>query len=158
MNLYRESQPVAPLWLSLVILISFIGIMAFSLYAVWGDDLSEGTSAVIVSVTVAIILTVSLFMIRIKVTVTDESLTVTTFRKRTIPMGDIENISTEDFKALRDFGGWGIRFGRKGWGYIAAGTDKGIRVHLKTGKSFLVSTKDQFGLESAMRMALKGAK
>jgi hypothetical protein len=70
-------------------------------------------------------------------------------------MKDIESVSTEEFSAFKDYLGWGIKIGRKGLGYIAAGTNKGLRIHFKDGKSFFISSKKAFEFESAMKMALK---
>jgi hypothetical protein len=80
------------------------------------------------------------------------------FKGRNVPMDEIESVSQEEFSAFKDYMGWGVRIGRKGFGYIAAGTNKGLRIHLKGGKSFFISSKKIFEFESAMKMALKSVK
>jgi hypothetical protein len=99
-----------------------------------------------------------LMILRINVTVTREHIQVGMFKGRIVPMEEIESVSVEEFSAFRDFFGWGIKIGRKGFGYISAGTNKGLRFHLKNEKSFLISTKREFEFESAVKMALKMSK
>jgi hypothetical protein len=73
-------------------------------------------------------------------------------------MTEIGSVSKEEFSALKNYGGWGYRIGRKGVGYIAAGTNEGLRINLVGGKSFFISSKRTFEFESAMKTALKNVK
>jgi len=96
-----------------------------------------------------------LLAVKVKITLTYEYLSVGVFKGRTIPLRDIDSVALEEFSALKDFGGWGYRLGKKGWGYIAAGTNKGLRINFKNGKSLLVSTKNPFDFESAVKLVLR---
>ncbi|MCL2143630.1 MAG: hypothetical protein FWH44_05180 [Methanomassiliicoccaceae archaeon] len=160
-ELYHESQTVVPSWAALATAALCITISAIMIY-MFAEDGIDADSAEGIALILGVVLTMAtafaLFLIRIKVTVTHVSLRVGIIKGRLVPMSDIERTSAEEFSALRDYGGWGIKFGKGGWGYIAAGTDKGIRIHLKDGKSFLISTKRSFEFESAMRMALRSVK
>ena len=158
MRLYHESNTVMPVMLALILAIVFIGLTIFLFYELAIEDVSltstEGI-AVMASMALTLGITAIVSVIRIRVTVTYKDLRVGVFKGRQILMTDIASVEVEDFKALKDYFGWGIRLGRKGWGYIAAGTSKGLRVNSKDGKSLLISTKRPFEFENAVKMALR---
>jgi hypothetical protein len=161
MRSFHESQTIMPAWSAFLAAVCFTALFIFLIYemAVAGVSLLSVIGIVlIVSIAITLIISTVLFFLRINVTVTNVSLTVGLLKGRVIPMSDIGSVSAEEFSAFRDYTGFGMRIGRKGLGYIAAGTNKGIRIHLKTGKSFLISTKRSFEFESAMRTALRNVK
>ena len=106
---------------------------------------------------ILLILVLSLLpaLLKINIRLTHESLFIRMFKGRTIPLRDIASVEVEDYSALKDYGGWGYRVGKKGVGYIAAGAEKGMRINLKDGKSFLVSTKNPLEFESAIKLVLR---
>jgi uncharacterized membrane protein len=161
-KLYHESQTIMPIWAALVTAIASIGLVIFTIYMTAGTETLDigSTEGMIMIITLSSILVLSivLFMLRIKTTVTQSSLTVGMFKGRNVPMNEIESVSKEEFSAFKDYLGWGIKIGRKGLGYIAAGTKEGLRIHLAGGKSFFISSKRTFEFESAMKMALKSVK
>jgi len=61
------------------------------------------------------------------------------FKHHRISWDDIENFEVITYKPLRDYGGWGIRIGKKGKAYNVSG-DKGLQLQLKSGKSILIGT------------------
>jgi len=158
MRLYHESNTVMPAMLALIMAISFIGLSIFLFYEAVVEEIAlTSTEGIVLLVSVAFTLgiTAVVSVIRIRVTVTYKELRVGIIKGRRIPMTDIASVEVEDFKALKDYLGWGIRLGRKGWGYIAAGTSKGLRINSKDGKSLLISTKGPFEFENAVKMALR---
>lgn len=158
-KLFFESQAVVPQMLGLLLMALFAALAVFAAYMLlegYIDILSaEGLSMIVAVLTVFVIAMVTAYMLKIKTTVTGESLTVGMIKGRTVPIGEIASAVSEDFRAIKDFGGWGLRYGAKGWGYIAAGTNKGLRINMKDGKSLLISTKRMFELESAVKAAIK---
>jgi hypothetical protein len=158
-RIYNESNTVMPMLLGLILVIFFIGISIYILYeAVITDDI-ELTSAwgiALMTIAITLIVVIAAFaVIRINVSVTHSALRVGIFKGRLVPMTDIESFAIEEFSAMKDYLGWGIRIGRRGLGYIAAGTNKGMKINLKTGRSFLISTKRPFEFENALKMALR---
>ena len=161
-RLYHESQTIMPAMLALVSAILCVGIVAVTVYvSVITEDIAltsiSGITLMITLVSV-LILSAILFVLRIKVTVEYEALTVGLFKGRRIPMNEIHSVAQENFSAFKDYFGWGIKVGRKGLGYIVAGTNTGLRINLKEGKSFFISSKRTFEFESAMKAALKTVK
>jgi len=51
----------------------------------------------------------------------------------------VEKFEVITYKPIRDYGGWGIKFGKKGKAYNVAG-DKGLQLQLKSGKNILIGT------------------
>lgn len=56
-----------------------------------------------------------------------------------IRKADIQSISVGHYSPLKEYGGWGIRLGRKGWAYTIKGSE-GISILLKKGKQVLIGT------------------
>jgi len=161
-RLYYENNTVMPIMMMLILAAFFIGISIFLYYETivvedFGLTSTEGI-ILIVSMVLTLGITAAVAVIRIKTSVTYKELRVGIFKGRLVPMTDIDSVAVEEFRPMKDYLGWGIRIGRKGLGYIAAGTDKGLRINLKTGKSFLISTKRPFEFESAVNMALRSVK
>lgn len=71
-------------------------------------------------------------------------------RFRTIAKADIRQAEVITYNPIRDYGGWGIRYGRKGMAYNVKG-DKGVFVELFTGKSLLIGTSKPEEMEAFFR-------
>jgi len=61
------------------------------------------------------------------------------FKYQQISWDKIEKFDVIAYKPLRDYGGWGIRIGKKGKAYNVSG-DIGLQLQLKSGKSILIGT------------------
>ncbi len=58
---------------------------------------------------------------------------------RVVPCTSIVRAEAEDYSPLREFGGWGIRFGRRGRAYSASG-NRGVRIECRNGDRFLLGS------------------
>ena len=160
-ELYRESNPIMPTMFALVTAIALIGMVVLLLYFTMAESMelnSAGGWTFMITIAIVLFISILLFFFRIKILVTYESLTVGMFKGRVVLLRDIDSVVTEEFSAMKDYFGWGIKIGRKGLGYVVAGTNKGLRINLKTGKSFFISSKRLYEFESALKMALKSVK
>ena len=61
----------------------------------------------------------------------------------------IRKAEASTYSPLRDYGGWGIRYGRKGKAYNVSG-DKGVLLMLTDGKNVLIGSKNHEVLCSAI--------
>jgi hypothetical protein len=68
------------------------------------------------------------------------------FKFHLIPREMIEKAEVVTYKPLRDYGGWGIRFGSKGKAYNVRG-DKGLQLSLQNGRQILFGTQNERELE-----------
>lgn len=62
---------------------------------------------------------------------------------------EIEEVKVLTYKPLLDYGGWGIRYGRKGKAYNVKG-NQGLQIHFKSGKNLLIGTQKPEELEKGL--------
>lgn len=64
------------------------------------------------------------------------------FKERFARWEDLAEIHLREYSALREYGGWGLRYGfGLGWGYIAGG-EWGLQLVYKRGKKRFISTQN----------------
>lgn len=93
---------------------------------------------------VALVLGALMTMLSWHVVIDQRGLTVTGlfgFPRFHVPLAQVTAAAAIDVVALRDFGGWGIRFGRTGWGVIAR-SGGAIEVQRGSASSFIVTVDD----------------
>jgi hypothetical protein len=56
-----------------------------------------------------------------------------------IPFEDIKHCEARTYSPIREFGGWGIRYGRRGKAYNVSG-NRGVQLELSNGKRFLIGS------------------
>lgn len=66
------------------------------------------------------------------------------------PAADIAGVMAVIYRPFREYGGWGIRFGRQGIAYTVSG-DTGVLVRLASGRSFLLGSRRSLELEAALK-------
>ena len=70
---------------------------------------------------------------------------------RSIIVDDIVSFEMVTYRPFRDYGGWGIRRGRKGvWAYTMSG-NRGIRIEKKDGKKLLFGSQQPNTFADAVR-------
>jgi len=75
-------------------------------------------------------------------------------RWRVIPFEDIKSYKARTYSPLKEFGGWGIRFGFESKAYNVSG-DKGLQLELENDRKVLFGSQDHKALEKAMKKAQK---
>ena len=80
------------------------------------------------------------------------------FQRKWVVFGfdSIQKAGTITYSLLRDYGGWGIRYGRKGKAYNVSG-NKGVLLTLADGKNVLIGSKNHEVLCSAINERLSSA-
>lgn len=71
------------------------------------------------------------------------------FRKKMIPWQEIESCYVRTYNPLKEYGGWGIRFGFNGKAYNVKG-NKGIQVVTKSGKKILFGTQNETEVQNVI--------
>ncbi len=61
------------------------------------------------------------------------------YKFQQIGWNKIEKFEVITYKPIRDYGGWGIKFGKNGKAYNVAG-NRGLQLQLKSGKNILIGT------------------
>ena len=73
------------------------------------------------------------------------------FRK--IGLEDINGFDVQTYRAIRDYGGWGIRYGRKGKAYNVSG-NRGVQLQLSNGERILIGSQRPEEMAEALNAAL----
>jgi hypothetical protein len=73
---------------------------------------------------------------------------------RRVPLTDIEACEARDYHPIREYGGWGIRYGgpERGWAYTMSGR-RGVFLRCRSGKHVLVGSKSPERLAAAINAA-----
>lgn len=74
--------------------------------------------------------------------------------KRTIPRAEIAGAEARTYAPIREYGGWGVRLGRRGWAYNVSG-NRGVELTLVSGKGVMIGSRRAEELEAAIR-AMRG--
>ena len=69
--------------------------------------------------------------------------------RRTLSREQIARVEIVEYRPLRDFGGWGLRFGREGMMYNARG-NRAVKLSLKNGKVLFIGSQRPEQLASAI--------
>ena len=125
----------------------------------FGDHPVSDTSLVITTIFIFIfILVMDWLFLNIKLVTEINSNTISyrfypfILRDRFIYWEDIENAYIRQYKPLKEYGGWGIRFGfgGKGRAFNVSG-NFGLQLELKNGKKLLIGTQKPQELEALLR-------
>ena len=138
-------------WLPLLIItIGLIGMFVYGLYVQlylgqpWGDRPMTDSGLIITAILSSLLMggTVWLFYVLKLITRVDAGGVYVRFfpltRKR-IPFENITSCQARTYRPIREYGGWGIRFSRKGMAYNVHG-DTGVQLTFKQGKPLLIGS------------------
>lgn len=70
---------------------------------------------------------------------------------RSVPLSDIKSATARTYRPIREYGGWGLRYGgkKKGWAYNIRG-DRGVFIECHDGKCFLLGSEEADKLADAI--------
>ncbi len=161
---FREVQGFRQWWLWTLLLVSALGTVGLFGYGIyvqliegtpWGDrPMSDGGllatgigTAVLVVGMVALILSA-----RLITEVRSDGLYIRffPFRWKPIPYETVASYQTRTYRAIREYGGRGIRWGREGKAYIVDGNE-GLQLLLTDGRKVLIGSRRPQELEAAVR-------
>jgi len=78
------------------------------------------------------------------------------FVKKSVPLTEIESVEACSYRPIRDYLGWGIRYGLgNGWAYTVGG-NRGVRLRLTSGKRILLGSRDPETLAAHIERARAG--
>lgn len=70
--------------------------------------------------------------------------------KRRIPLEDIKSVEARTYSPIREYGGWGFRYGRSGKAYNVSG-NRGVQLELKSGERILIGSQKAEDLAAAIQ-------
>lgn len=147
--LFTETQRFRQPWLWVVLGAATL----VSLYAMSSTGTGRGGS--VVSGALMVGLLALFWSFRLETRIDEEALRYRLFplqlRERTIPWETVERAWVRRYRPLREYGGWGLRWGPGGRAVNVSG-DEGLQVVLKNGDRLLLGT----GQGSRIRTTLEG--
>ena len=123
-----------------------------------GDHPASNTSLAIIAVTLALFL-VWFIKLQLITEVRDDVLEVRfrgLFVRRVIPLAEIRHFEARTYRPIREYGGWGVRWGAGGMAYNVSG-NRGVDLRLADGKSLLIGSQRPEELVLALQTRM-GAK
>jgi len=161
-TLYRETQFLRQLWLwALVLFISLI-----SLYGVFqqlvlkvpfGNNPAPDSIMIVLAVIFGIGLPLFMYTTNLTTEIRSDGLYVRFFpfhlSFHRIAVEEIQRYEACTYSPIKDYGGWGIRFGRKGKAYNVSG-NRGVQLELSNGKDLLVGSQKPEELVEALNTTL----
>ena len=152
--IFRETQRMPPSWRVPVLAIAAGGALLY----VWsasaggaGATTLIGLVAVVAGVVVASLAVVA----RLDVSVTRGSVDVrwVPLARRSIPFASIRRAEPFTYRPIRQFGGWGIRFGRRGALAYPMSGDRAVRLTLDDGSEIYLGSLEPEALAAAIDRA-----
>jgi hypothetical protein len=163
---YHEVQQFRQFWI--VLIVGFLAVLAWYSFAVqillgepFGTHPAPDFVVLIILVVFGIAVPLWFFAMKLEIQVTGTALRFRMYLLhpswKEVPFTTIAGVMAVVYKPLREYGGWGIRFGRKGMAYNVSG-DRGVQITLKSGKSFLLGSLRAEELELVLRSKIHPGK
>jgi hypothetical protein len=143
---FREVQRFRQPWLRAVLILPALPMLygayrQFILGRPWGNRPSP--DAVLAILIVAYILFVAWFLsLKLVTEVRDQELYLKFVRlwpAERIPLAQIRRAAAVTYRPMRDYGGWGVRMGRKGMAYNVSG-NRGVELELMDDRRLLIGS------------------
>ena len=145
-TLFSESQRFISRGLSLGLLVIGLGV---GVYALATEELRPARVA---GVTAGVLGVCLFYLLELTVTVYVDRIRVrfTPLYRKSIALRDVRRCQARTYRPLLDYGGWGIRRGRRGWAYTVSGK-WGVDLVLADGRSLLIGSQRAEELSAAIR-------
>ena len=153
--IFRELQRFHQPWLWVLIILGalvLIGLFGYGMVQQlvfgkpWGDRPMSDT-ALAVTGTLLILLEIGIIALfagmKLITEVRSDGLYIRFFPPhlsfRRIPLEDLAGFGARTYRPIREYGGWGIRFGRRGRAYNVSG-NRGVRIDYANGRHILIGS------------------
>jgi hypothetical protein len=146
--LFEEKQKFNQWWLWAILLIfPLLSVIPF-------DDNGLNIYYVIIGISIPLIF----YLFELRTFVTSEGLSFQFFpfhlKKHLVKIEDIEKCKAMEYSPLKEYGGWGIRYGFKGKAYNVSG-NLGVKVHLKNGRNIMFGSQRHNEFAKALKKIKK---
>ncbi|WP_321418122.1 DUF6141 family protein [uncultured Methanomethylovorans sp.] len=161
--LFREEQRFNQWWLWLLILVPtcmmwYGAIQQLIFHKPFGTNPTSDTGVSILLVLFGILLPIFMNSLKLITEVRQDGLYVRFYpfhlSFRHYPYESINSYKVREYSPLKEYGGWGIRYGWKGKAYNVSG-NRGVQLELKNGNYLLIGSQRPEELISQMQNAIK---
>lgn len=146
------SPPILAAWAGFVC--SFFGMTPFG-------ETSFHALVLMIWVALGIALPILFFMLKLEVEVGDDGIYYRffplQFKHRRIGFAEIKSYKSVTYQPIKDYGGWGIRWGRNGKAYSVGG-NLGVQFELRNGKRILLGSKKPKDLVDGIKTKIKAVR
>jgi hypothetical protein len=138
---FEENQPMPRAWTLLTIVPGLLLVIV----ALGAGSAGEPVPLIALLVAAAATLLTGFWLRRLAlVTVVDDQTITLQYRgllkTRTIPISAVRDARPRTYRPIRDYGGWGIKFGPKGWAYSVSGR-QGVQLVLSGKRPLLIGSR-----------------
>lgn len=165
---FFEEQRFRQKWLWIILLLSILFITIFFAYGIvrqiilgqpWGDRPMSDIALIIVGLFSIILMggmTYLFYTLKLITEVRNDCIHIRYFptSQQRIPFHNIKKCEVRRYSPIREYGGWGIRYGRKGKAYNVSG-NRGVQLELFQGKNLLIGSQRPEELFQAINGLLK---
>jgi hypothetical protein len=150
MTEFKETQRFTQWWLWLILLGTW-GSMGYALFS----DKPESAVAYIVPLLIMVGLPILFLQMRLITRITDEGIYVRFipfhFKEQFYAWNSLESAQVRTYSPLREYGGWGIKYGFDGQGkvYNVSG-NQGLQLVFKSGDKLLIGTQMPIEIQAAL--------
>ena len=142
--LFEENQKFTQWWLWVILL-------SFPIMSVGPFDENEINGY---HVLIGLAIPLLFYLIELRIKVNEDGLHYQFFpfhiKSHTIKLEDIEKFKATEYSPLKEYGGWGIKYGFKGKAYNVSG-NKGVKILLKNGSNIMFGSQKYKELEKALK-------
>lgn len=134
----------------------FVGALLFGILIGWVLLVASGLIRDLMGPVLVLALLIFFALARLVVRVSPEGLDVEfhPLTHRHIPLTDIASCEARVYRPMREYGGWGIRWGWKGRAYNIRG-NRGVQLTLRSGESVLLGSQREDELASVIRQQMR---
>jgi hypothetical protein len=159
---YREVQYFRQIWVWLLIVFIAItcwwGAITQLIYKKpFGNNPAPDSIMILIWILFGILLPILFFKCNLLVEINTEGIFIKFFpfhlSKKKILFQEITHISAITYNPIRDFGGWGIRYGTKGKAYTVS-ENRGVQLEFKDCKKLVIGSKNPELLAQAISVNL----
>ncbi len=147
---YRTTQWAFEQIIVLVSIAVSIGAIGWA-YAATGDQF--GDDWLVLGIVAVVLLAVLFMPLSVDVTSDRVRIRLAYFARRDIPVANIASVEVRDYRPIRQFGGWGWRYGKDGARQYAMTGNRAVVVTLKDGSDIYLGTRDLVPLADAIDRA-----
>ncbi|MFT5738240.1 MAG: hypothetical protein ACI9SG_002592 [Maribacter sp.] len=149
MRVFNETQRFTQWWLQLINL-SLLGLIIFSCYNWYmlkkgmGNVAADDTIGQVIFIALISFTVCILYIFKLETTIDEHGIFYRFFpfhrNTKQISWNDLKNCHTRKYKPLKEYGGWGYRFGFNNGKALNVKGNQGIQLELSTGKKLLLGT------------------
>lgn len=159
---FREVQKFNQWWFQAIVLLTtafiwYSAIVQLVYGKPVGDDPMSDNSMIVMWLAFGILFPVFMNSLRLVVEVRNNGLYFQFypfhFSFKHTPFDEIKNYQARDYRPLRDYGGWGVRYGLGGKAYTTSGS-RGVLFEFSNGKRLMLGSQKADEFAAAMSMAI----